>query len=86
VRLAVLLLWVRAHVAAPFWQQYIAQLPMKYTTSGEAWSPGALAQLQWPVFQVWYAVQEWLRRVRCVCVGGGGEASCRCHSTVPSVH
>jgi hypothetical protein len=54
--LAVLLLWVRKDMDAPFWQQYLKQLspPEEYTAAGSAWSPAAVAQLQWPLFQVWH--------------------------------
>lgn len=54
MRLALLLLWVRGHVAAPFWQDWTQQLPQHYTASGVAWSPGAISQLQWPLLQVCY--------------------------------
>jgi len=54
VRLAVLLLWVRRHVAAPFWQQWLQQLPPaeEYTAAGPAWGPEAIQQLQWPALTV----------------------------------
>lgn len=54
VRLAVLLLWVRRHVAAPFWQQWVQQLPpaQEYTASGPAWGTEAIDQLQWPALMV----------------------------------
>jgi hypothetical protein len=54
IRLALLLLWVRGHVAAPFWKQWVQELPEEYTASGMAWSQGAISQLQWPVLQVRY--------------------------------
>jgi hypothetical protein len=53
VRTAVFLLWVRGHVTAPFWQQWVQQLPEEYTASGPAWSREAILQLQWPFLQVW---------------------------------
>jgi len=50
VRLALLLLWVRRHVVAPFWQQWV--LPEEHTASGPAWGTEALSQLQWSALQV----------------------------------
>jgi hypothetical protein len=57
VRMAALLLWVRQHVAAPFWQQYVQQLPRlsDYTAAGTGWSADTISQLQWPYLQVRFA-------------------------------
>jgi hypothetical protein len=60
VRLALLLLWVQRHVAAPFWQQWVQQLPRveEYTASGTAWGPGDIKELQWPVLQVGFHAMQ----------------------------
>jgi hypothetical protein len=80
VRMAALLLWVRRHVDAPFWQQYVAQLPLlaDYTAAGTAWSPDTISQLQWPYLQVRLAPAPRWAAVYCLTAAG----YCRTHATM----